>query len=56
MDHGLIVDMVLQLLPQNFSQFIMNYYMNKLDSTLLKLFNMLKTVEGTLKKEKGLVA
>jgi hypothetical protein len=48
--------MVLQSLPQNFSQFIMNYYMNKLDITLLEFLNMLKTAEGTLKKEKGLVA
>ena len=29
--------------------------MNKLDSTVLELFNMFKTAEGALKKEKGLV-
>ena len=29
--------------------------MNKLDSTVLELFNMFKTAEGVLKKEKGLV-
>jgi hypothetical protein len=33
----------------------MNYPINKLDSTLPELFNMLKTVERALKKEKGLV-
>jgi len=33
----------------------MNYHMNKLDSTLPKLFNMLKTAERALKKEKDLV-
>jgi len=31
----------------------MNYHINKLDSALLELFNMLKTVEGTIKKEKS---
>jgi hypothetical protein len=45
MDHKLIVDLVLHSLPQNFSQFIMNYYMNKLDSTLPELFNMLNIAE-----------
>ena len=45
MDHKLTVDLVLQLLPQNFSQFIMNYQINKLDSTLPKLFNMLNIAE-----------
>jgi len=33
----------------------MNYPINKLDSTLPELLNMLKTVEKGLKKEKGLV-
>ena len=52
MDHELSVDLVLHSLPQSLSQFIMNYHMNKLDSTLSKLFNMFKTIEETLKKEK----
>jgi hypothetical protein len=51
MDHGLSVDLFLQSLPQSFLQFIMNYQMNKLDSTLPELLNMLKTAKGTLKKE-----
>jgi len=50
MDHELSVNLVLQLLLQIFSQFIMNYHMNKLDSTLLKLF---KIAEKALKKENG---
>jgi len=29
----------------------MNHHMNKLDSTLSELLNMLKTVEGVLKKK-----
>jgi len=32
----------------------MNYHKSKLDCTLLELLNMLKIVEGALKKEKGL--
>jgi hypothetical protein len=51
MDHGVSVDLFLQSLPQSFLQFIMNYQMNKLDSTLPELLNMLKTAKGTLKKE-----
>jgi len=34
-DLVLNVDLVLQSLPQSFSQFVMNYHLNKLDSTLL---------------------
>jgi hypothetical protein len=49
-DHELSVDLVLHSLPKNFLQFIMNYHMNKLDSTL---FNMLKTAKGILKKKKS---
>jgi len=52
-DHKLSVDLVLQSLLQSFSQFIMNYRMNKLDSTLPKLLNMLKTAKGALKKEEN---
>jgi hypothetical protein len=55
MDHELSVDLVLHSLPQNLSQFIMNYHMNKLDSTLSKLLNMFKTIEETLKKEKKIM-
>ena len=52
MDHELSVDLVLQSLFQNFSQFIINYHMNKLDSILPKLFSMFKTVKKAFKKEK----
>jgi len=55
MDHELSIELILQSLPQSFSQFIMNYQMNKLDSTLPELFNMLKTAKRALKKEKYLV-
>jgi len=52
MDHELSVDLVLQSLFQSFSQFIMNYHMNKLDSTLPKLFSMFKTAKRAFKKDK----
>lgn len=52
MNHELSVDLVLQSLPKRFSQFIMNYHMNKLDNTLPELFNILKTIERAFKKEK----
>ena len=55
MDLELNVDLALQSLPQSISQFIMNYHMNKLDSTLLELLNMLKTTKRAFKKEKCLV-
>jgi hypothetical protein len=48
MDHELSVDLVLQSLPQSFLQFITNYHVNKLDSTLL---NMLRFVEEAFKKK-----
>ena len=54
-DYKLSVDLVSQLLPQNFSQFIMNYHINKLESTLPEVLNMLKTTERALKKENELV-
>ena len=49
MDKELQVDLILQSLPDSYGQFIMNYYMNKIDATLLELLNMLVTAEGTLK-------
>ena len=33
----------------------MNYHMNKIDSTLSELLNMLVTVEGTLNSSRGIV-
>ena len=53
MDHELSVDLVLQSLPPSFSQFILNYNMNKLKASLSKLLNMLRSAEPNLKKEKG---
>jgi hypothetical protein len=55
MDHELSFDLVLQSLPQSFSQFIMNYHINKLDSTLSKFLDMFRTLKRAFKEEKCLV-
>ena len=55
MDKELQVDLILQSLPDSYEQFIMNYHMNKIDSTLLELLNMLVTVEGTLKSSRDMI-
>ena len=55
MDKELQVDLILQSLPDSYGQFIMNYHMNKIDSTLLELLHMLVTAEGTLKSSRGIV-
>ena len=53
MDHDLCVDLILQSLPKSYSQFVMNYNMNKIEGTLENLLNMLKRTESTMKKDKG---
>ena len=55
MDRELNQDLILQLLPESFSQFVMNYHMNKLNSSLTELLNMLKTAESHIKKDKALL-
>ena len=53
MDGELSQDLILQSLPDSFSQFVINYYMNKLKISLPELLNMLKTVESHFKGEKA---
>ena len=53
MDGELNQDLVLQPLSDSFSQFVMNYHMNKLNLSLLELLNMLKTVEDHFKGDKA---
>ena len=55
MDKKLQVDLILQSLPDLYGQFIINYHMNKIDSTLPELLNMLVIVKGTLKSSRGIV-
>ena len=52
MDKDLSIDLILQSLSDSFSQFIINFHINKIDVSLAELLNMLKIAEGTLQKEK----
>ena len=52
LEDDLCVDLVLQSLPDSFSQFILNFNMNKLKVALLELLNMLREVDSTIKKGK----
>lgn len=50
MDHELSIELVLQSLPDSYSQFIMNFNTNKIEYTLSEL---LKTVEPNVKASIG---
>ena len=52
MDHELSIDLVLQSLPYLFNDFVVNYYMNKVESTLLELLSLLTITEGAIKKNR----
>ncbi|KAL0368320.1 UNVERIFIED_CONTAM: hypothetical protein Scaly_1050900 [Sesamum calycinum] len=43
-------DMILQLLPPTFDQFIINYNMNSLEKSVHELTNMLVQYEATIEK------
>ena len=53
MDGELSQDLILQSLSESFAQFVVNYHMNKLNTSLSELLNMLKTAESHIKKEKA---
>ena len=55
MDKELQVDLIIQPLSDSYRQFIMNYHINKIDSTLPELLNILITAEGTLKSSRRTV-
>ncbi|KAK8672321.1 hypothetical protein V6N13_110694 [Hibiscus sabdariffa] len=46
----LAIDVVLQSLPNSFSQLILNFNMNEIEKTLPQLLGMLRTGEGNMKK------
>ncbi|KAL4290544.1 hypothetical protein GQ457_14G020200 [Hibiscus cannabinus] len=48
--HTLAIDVVLQSLPDSFSQFILNFNMNEIEKTLPQLLGMLRTADGNMKK------
>ena len=47
--------LILQFLTSSYSQFVVNFYMNKLDCTIPELINMLVTTEKTLKSLRGTI-
>ncbi|KAK8576146.1 hypothetical protein V6N13_090623 [Hibiscus sabdariffa] len=51
LSNELAIDVVLQSLPDSFSQFIMNFNMNEIEKTLPQLLGMLRTAEGNMKKD-----
>ena len=53
MNGELSQDLTLQSLSESFSQFIVNYHINKLNTSLPELLNVLKTTESHMKKEKA---
>ena len=55
MQKELQMDLIFQSLTNLYSQFIINFYMNKLDCTIFELVNMLVTTEETLKSSRGTV-
>ncbi|KAL8135558.1 hypothetical protein AgCh_010263 [Apium graveolens] len=55
MDGELSQDLVLQSLPSSFSQFVVNFHMNKLDVSLPELHNILKTAESNFPPKKSSV-
>ena len=50
MDHELSIALILATLPYSFSQFVLNYRMNNIRSTIPELVNLLKTIEPSLRK------
>ena len=52
MDDKLSQNLILQSFSKFFSQFVINYYMNKLNTSLPELLNILKTNKNHFKSEK----
>ena len=52
MDFELSVDLILASLPNIFAQFVLDYRMNYIVSTIPKLINLLKIAESSLRNEK----
>ena len=53
MDGELSQDLILQSLSESFAQFVINYHMSKLNTSLPKWLNMLKITESHIKKKKA---
>ena len=48
-----IIDMILETLPESIDTFMLNYSMNKLDHTVTKLMEELRTTEGLTKRKRN---
>jgi hypothetical protein len=46
----LATDVIIQSLPVSYEPFIMNFYMNDMEKTMIKLHGMLKIAEDSIKK------
>ena len=53
MDFELSADLILARLPNSFAQFVLNYGMNHIISTITELIDMLKIAEGKMAEKKG---
>lgn len=53
MDQELSIDLILSSLPESYSQFVLNFNMNRLETTLSGLLKMLTTAEKTIVKGKA---
>ena len=51
MNHDLSIDLVLMSLTDSYSGFVTNYYINRINSTIPELINMLKILETQIKKD-----
>ena len=51
MNHELSIDLILACLPDNFSQFVLNYKMNDKETAIPERIYLLKIVEPTLKNK-----
>ncbi|XP_009617455.1 uncharacterized protein [Nicotiana tomentosiformis] len=51
MDKDTQVEMILQTLPNSFQQFHLNYNLNKMDLSLVKLLNELQSAETIIKQQ-----
>ena len=53
MDFKLSVDLILASLPDSFTQFVLDYRMDYIVSTIPEFINMVKIVEGKLVEKKA---
>ena len=55
MQKKLQIDLIFQSITSSYSQFVVNFHINKLECIVPELVNILVTTEGTLKISRGTV-